>query len=160
MQRKRSVLAALLLSTGTIVAAAEAIPLPGGAGTIQPPPGWQRNPSSELVLRGPGRETDESPRLAIAVSGTDAASTAASLRAGWRRMADGCETIDDDLEPLGGRVWQRIRVRFAAGPLAFGQTGWVGSVGGRTVVIVLSAPDDRIGGFLAAAEAAIASISR
>jgi hypothetical protein len=160
MQRKASILVLLAFSGWAGVAASESIPLPAGAGMIQSPPGWQRRPSPELVLRGPGRDANEAPRLVITVSGIDAAATAASLRAGWQRMADGYKIIDDDLEPLGGRVWQRIRVHFAVGPLALAQTAWIGSVGGQTMIIVLSAPDDRIGGCLTAAAAAIASISR
>lgn len=159
MERKRCIFPALAVLAGTFLHASESIPLPDGAGMFHPPTGWTRLPSEPLVLRGPGRDADEAPRLAATVAAGDPASTAASMRDGWRRVADGCEFLDDDDEPLGGRIWRRIRVRFAAGPLAFGQTAWIGSVGGRTVVMVLSAPDERAGGHLAAAAAAVASIS-
>lgn len=159
MERKASIFIALLaFAGGTFLASAESS-LPGGAGTFLPPAGWTRTSAEMLVLRGPGRDASEAPRLALTLADGDAGSAATSLRDGWKRVADGCEMLDDDDEPLGGRVWRRMRVRFAAGPLAFGQTAWVGSVSGRTVVVVLSAPDERIGLHLAAASAAVASIS-
>ena len=147
-----------MLAYGTFLHSAESS-LPGNAGTFHPPAGWTRTMGETLVLRGPGRDANEAPRLAVTIADGDPASAASSLRDGWKRVADGCEMLDDDDEPLGGRVWRRIRVRFAAGPLAFGQTAWVGAVSGRTVVVVLSAPDDRIGLHLAAASDAVASIS-
>lgn len=159
MERKASICIALLaFAGGTFLASAESS-LPGNAGIFHPPTGWTRTSAETLVLRGPGRDASDAPRLALTIADGDAASAASSLRDGWKRVADGCEMLDDDDEPLGGRVWRRMRVRFAAGPLAFGQTAWVGSVGGRTLVIVLSAPDERIGLHLAAASAAVASIS-
>jgi hypothetical protein len=147
-----------VLAHGTFLHGVESS-LPDKAGTFLPPAGWIRTVSEMLVLRGPGRDANEAPRLAVTLADGDTASISASLRDGWTRVADGCELLDDDDEPLGGRVWRRIRVRFAAGPLAFGQTAWVGSVSGRTVVVVLSAPDERIGQHLATAAAAVASIS-
>lgn len=146
------------LAYGTFLHTAESS-LPGNTGTFTPPAGWTVAAGDMLVLRGPGRDASDAPRLVATIADGDPASTAASLRDGWKRVADGCDMLDDDDEPLGGRVWRRMRVRFAAGPLAFGQTAWVGAVAGRTVIFVLSAPDERIGLHLAAASAAIASIS-
>ncbi len=159
MERKASISMCLLaFASGTCLGSAESS-LPGDAGTFIAPAGWTRTSAEMLVLRGPGRDASEAPRLAVTLADGDPVSTAGSLREGWKRVAAGCEMLDDDDEPLGGRVWRRIRVRFAAGPLAFAQTAWVGSVSGRTVVVLLSAPDDRIGLHLAAASAAVASIS-
>jgi hypothetical protein len=133
--------------------------LPHGGGSMTIPAGWTEIAGTSLILRGPGKEAIDAPRLAVEIAAGDIASTTDSLRDGYRRLADGCEIIDDDQVPLGGRVWSRLRVRFAAGPLAFGQSAWVGTVGSRTVVVVLSAPDDSLAVYLAAASSAIASIS-
>ena len=159
MKRKACMFHLLLALAGGIFLQAGESSLPGNAGSFHPPAGWTRMTGEAFALRGPGRDDSEAPRLVVTIAAGDQGSTAASMRDGWKRVADGCELLDDDDEPLGGRVWRRMRVRFAAGPLAFGQTAWVGAVAGRTVVIVLSAPDDRIGLHLAAASDAVASIS-
>jgi len=157
MHRFRSILIPFLLCAGGLLAGE--VQLPGGSGTIVVPPGWESADGRILVLRAPARDAMEAPRLAISIADGDADSALGSLRDGYRRMADGCEILDDDQVPLGGRVWRRLRVRFATGPIAFGQSAWVGTVGTRTVVAVLSAPDERLAGSLAAASAAVASIS-
>ena len=157
MLRKCSILASVFLTSGMILAS-ESLPLPESTGTFLVPAGWHRVAAAGLVLRGPGNEAADAPRLVLTVVPGDLAATATSLKDGWKRVTDGCEILDDDNEPLGGRVWRRIRVRFAAGPLAFGQAAWIGSVNGRTVVAMLSAPDDRIGSHLASVTAAIATI--
>ena len=134
--------------------------LPAAACIITGPPGWSPAASPAFVLRGPvphGR-TEEAPRLAITIAEADIATTASSLRDGLMRVADGCEILDDDQIPLGGRVWRRIKTRFAAGPMAFGQYAWIGTVEGRTLVVVLSAPDDVVTTSLAPVSAAIATI--
>ncbi len=159
MRCKCSILASLLFGTGSFLAGAEAIPLPDGIGMIQPPQGWQSSTSPNLILRGLDKDAANAPRWAFTLASGDATTTAASLRDGWRRVTDGCEMIDDDDEPIGGRVWRRIRVRFAVGPLAFSQCAWIGTVNGRTLVAVLSAPDDQLAHHLAAASTALASIS-
>ena len=159
MERKRSIIFLILVLAGSFLAAGEALSLPGKTGMFHPPAGWTTLQSEPLIVRGPARDAGEAPRLVVTLSEGDPASAAATLRDGWKRVADGCEFLDDDDVPLGGRVWRRIRVRFAAGPLAFGQTAWIGQVAGRTMVIVLSAPDDRIGGYLAVASATVASIT-
>ncbi len=150
---------AFLLTMCLGQAAAGDARLPQAGGTLTIPAGWSEIAGSSLVLRGPGKDAMEAPRLAIGIAAGDVASATDSLRDGYRRLADGCEILDDDQVPLGGRVWRRLRVRFAAGPLAFGQSAWVGTVGEHTVVAVLSAPDDRIAAHLTAASAAVASIS-
>ena len=96
--------------------------------------------------------------MAISLAEAGVETAAESLRDGMRRVTDGCEILDDDSVPLGGRIWRRIRSRFAAGPLAFGQIAWISSVGGRTIVVVLSAPDDAIAAHVGAAAAAVGSI--
>lgn len=149
----------ILLSACAANACAAEARLPQEAGVITIPAGWAEAAGTTLVLRGPGTDAMAAPRLAVELAAGDVTSATESLRDGYRRLADGCEILDDDQVPLGGRVWRRLRVRFAAGPLAFGQSAWVGSVGNRTVVAVLSAPDDRIAAHLAAASAAVASIS-
>lgn len=151
----------ILLSTCLASAGAAEVRLPQEAGILTIPAGWTEvpRPGTTLVLRGPGTDAMEAPRLAVETAAGDVASATDSLRDGYRRLADGCEILDDDQVPLGGRVWRRLRVRFAAGPLAFGQSAWIGTVGNRTVVAVLSAPDDRIAAHLTAASAVIASIS-
>lgn len=157
MYRKHPVLIPLALCIGNLMAVEAQ--LPAGSGTIAVPPGWDSADGRVLVLRAPARDAMEAPRLAVSIADGDTDSALGSLRDGYRRMADGCEILDDDQVPLGGRVWRRLRVRFATGPVAFGQSAWVGTVGTRTVVAVLSAPDERIAGSLAAASAAVASIS-
>jgi len=158
MKRKECYIAAILLVTGTFLGAIESAALPEAAGAIVVPTGWRTVPGGCLILRGPG-EGYEVPRLALSVTSSAAPAAATALREGWRRVTDGREVIDDDDEPLGGRVWQRIRVRFAVGPLAVVQTAWIGTVGGRTVVAVLSSGDDHAAAHLVTAAAAVASIS-
>lgn len=148
---------ALLLAAGTFHSLFAA-DLPSATGTISVPTGWRIAAGEALTLLGPGGG-HHPPRLALRLAETAPAEAAAVLRAGWQRVADGCTVLDDDDEPLGGRVWRRIRVRYAVGPLAVAQTAWVGSVGGRTVVAVLSSDDDAAAAALATAAAAIASIS-
>ncbi len=136
------------------------VSIPGGGCTISPPSGWTIAPAVHLVFRGPitGNRTEDAPRMAITCAEAGVDSTADSLRDGIRRVADGCEILNDDSVPLGGRTWRRIRSRFAAGPLAFGQIAWISSVDGRTIVVVLSAPDDAIVAHLGPAAAAVGSI--
>jgi hypothetical protein len=102
-----------------------------------------------LIMRA-GEATRPAPALTV----TPTAPDPPPRREGWRRVTDG-RVID----MLGGRVWQRIRVRFAVGPLAVVQTAWIGTVGGRTVVAVLSSGDDHAAAHLVTAAAAVASIS-
>ncbi len=142
------------------VAYAEDFALPDSNWVITGPPDWTSAAVAGFVLRGPvshGR-TEEAPRLAITNAEADIATTASSLRDGLMRVTDGGEILDDDQVPLGGRVWRRIKSRFAAGPMAFGQYAWIGTVDGRTLVVVLSAPDDVVTASLALASAAIATI--
>ncbi len=110
------------------------------------------------ILVGPG-DSNDPPRLSLATATGDPATTAASVRDGYRRIGDGCQFIDDDDQPLGGRVWRRIRVRFAVGPLVFVQTAWIGAVDGRTVIAVLSSLEEQAAASLATGSAAVASIS-
>lgn len=151
-------LTCMLIACSTPLAGAETA-LPLDVGTITIPPEWSVVDGVGFVLRGPGRTALEAPRLAITTAVGDVDATTASLRDGYRRVADGCEILDDDTIPLGGRVWHRLRVRFATGPMAIGQSAWVGSVDGRTVVAVLSAPDEYLSSHLAKAAESIASIS-
>lgn len=159
MERKACIFILVALLCGSIHAADERIPLPDGAGSFLAAPGWRRLPISDVVLSGPVKGAAMAPRIAVAVAAGTPAATAASLRDGWSRVADGCEFIDDDELPLGGRVWRRIRMRFGAGPLTFGQNAWIGSVAGRTVVVILSGPDDSIGAHQGSAAAMVGSIS-
>lgn len=150
--------AAAAALSACLACAADAV-LPDGAGRIAVPDAWRVSAARPLVLLGAAAAATDAPRLAVTATDAPAADAAASLRAGYARIADGCEILDDDDAPLGGRVWRRLRVRFATGPVLFGQVAWVGTVGTRTVVAVLSAPDERIGAALPAASAAVASIS-
>lgn len=142
--------------TGTFLLAAEHRPLPDGAGTIVLPDRWHSGTPGVLIGPGPA---GEAPRLALAVGAGAPAATASTLRDAWRRVADGCELLDEDDEPLGGRVWRRLRARFAIGPLVTVQTAWVGTVDGRTVVAIYSATEEHAAEHLPAAVAAVASIS-
>jgi len=159
VKRKTSILPVLTFIAGAFLQAGEPLLLHDASVRLQPPAGWQRLAVPGVILRGPGTDLTEAPRLTISIVPGDVNSNAASMRDGWRRVSDGCDMIDDDDEPIGGRVWRRIRVRFAVGPLAFGQCAWIGQVNGRTMVAVLSAPDDHIVRHLVAASTTLASIS-
>lgn len=138
----------------------ESTMLPAGASQMMIPAGWMRAvDANACLLVGPGRTPDERPRLACSLGQGAPEELATAMRDAYRRITDGCEILDDDRIPVGGRVWHRLRVRFAAGPLAFGQSAWIGQADGRTLVFVLSAPDDQLADHLQAATAAIASIS-
>ncbi|HAT09413.1 MAG TPA: hypothetical protein DCS97_02190 [Planctomycetes bacterium] len=151
----------LLTMVDSRLGAEESTILPSGTARMILPVGWEQTADPGLcVLLGPGRTADERPRLTCTVgSGTPDEATEA-MRSAYRRLTDGCEILDDDRIPVGGRIWNRLRVRFAVGPLAFAQTAWIGEAEGRTLVFVLSAPDDLLARHLQAATAAIASLSR
>jgi hypothetical protein len=150
----------LLLLVDSVQSAEESTLLPSGTMRMIIPAGWK--PSSDAgmcVLTGPGRQAAEHPRLACTLGqGTPDAATEV-MRSAYLRITDGCEILDDDRIPVGGRIWNRLRVRFAAGPLAFGQTAWIGQTEGQTLVFVLSSPDEDLATHLPAATAAIASLS-
>lgn len=139
---------------------AESFPVPGSTLSADLPAQWVRLPGDErtAVIHGPGRSTAAMPKIAIACTSADPAAAAAAIRDGLMRVGDGCEVIDADQIPLGGRVWQRIRLRFAAGPLEFGQSIWAGTVAGRTVTVVLSAPEEDLAAHLPAGAAVVASL--
>ncbi len=150
----------LLLMVDSVQSAEESTLLPSGTMRMIIPAGWK--PSSDAgmcILIGPGRQAAEHPRLACTLGqGTPDAATEA-MRSAYLRITDGCDILDDDRIPVGGRIWNRLRVRFAAGPLAFGQTAWVGQAEGQTLIFVLSSPDEDLATHLPAATAAIASLS-
>ncbi|MBN8525437.1 MAG: hypothetical protein J0M02_08885 [Planctomycetes bacterium] len=156
MRTAAAIVLASVLGAGSAAAADAA--LPTGAGRIAIPEGWSCESGTALVLRGPGGN-DTAPRLAVTIAEADPAAAAQALRDGYVRITDGCEILDEDEVPMGGRIWRRTRVRFATGPVLFGQSAWIGSVGGRTVVAVLSAPDERLAAALSAAVAALSGIS-
>lgn len=139
---------------------AESTRIPGSILLADMPAGWSRADASaaQVVLKGPAAAGSSAPRIAIAVSPSDPDAAATSLRDGLLRIADGCEILDDDHVPLGGRVWRRMRLRFATGPLVFGQSAWIGAVDGTTMVVVLSASDDDLAKYLATAANVVAAL--
>jgi hypothetical protein len=150
----------LLIMIDSAPSAEESTLLPSGTTRMIVPAGWTSSSDpGTCILIGPGRLAAERPRLACTLGqGTPDTATEA-IRSAYLRITDGCEILDDDRIPVGGRIWNRLRVRFAAGPLAFGQTAWIGQTEGQTLVFVLSSPDEDLATHLPAATAAIASLS-
>jgi hypothetical protein len=149
----------LWLFACSILSGGESTIIPGTAISVQAPAGWNQAPGNVLVYEGHGPSQAEHPRLAFSVSTADPATAAATMRDALLRVTDGCQVIDEDTVPVGGRSWRRLHVRFATGPIVFAQSSWVGTVGGRTLIVVLSAPDERIGDSLLAATGALASLT-
>lgn len=139
---------------------AETLSSTDGLVTATIPQGWTTVPSDgAAVIQGRATDPVQAPRIALTLPGTPPAEAAAAIRAGVLKVGDGTEIIDEDDLPIGGRVWRRIRYRFATGPLVFGQSAWIGQVGGHTVSVVLSAPDDRLAAQIDAATGLIASLA-
>jgi hypothetical protein len=82
---------------------------------------------------------------------------AIALRDDLARLAQGFRLLEDDSVPLGGRIWRRLRLRFAIGPLACEQAAWIGTVGERTLIAVASAGDGSLGPALPLVERSLAS---
>lgn len=137
----------------------ESITIPKSTIQATVPAGWSQLPAdgTTTVLRGPGRIPSNSPRLSLACAASDPETTSASLRTSLLKITDGCQILDDDELPIGGRVWRRLRVRFAIGPLQFGQSAWIGSVSGRTTIVILSAPEDDLPAHLGTASELLGS---
>lgn len=158
MSKQRiSVLWCILIS---LLAGGESITVPGTAIVAIVPVEWTVLPldGPVAIIQGPGRNSGSLPRLTLATASGDPTTTSTALRTSLLRVADGCQILDDDELPIGGRVWRRLRVRFAIGPVPFGQSAWVGSVSGKTVVAVLSAPEDILATQLATATTVVASL--
>lgn len=145
----------ILLLMGTFLHAVEIVPLPGARTELAVPAGWTIRPGTGLLLHDPA----SAARLVIMPSANSVEAAATAMREGWLRLTDGCEIGDDSEVPLGGRVWRRIGARFATGPLVFAQIAWISTVDGRTVIAVLSAPDERLAASAPVAGAALATIS-
>jgi hypothetical protein len=136
---------------------ADPVATPGGGAAFTPPPGWLRLDREGATWRAP-RDAGSAARIALSTSAGSPAEAAAELRDGWRRVAS-AEMLDEDDVPAGGRTWRRLHARVAAGPLIFAQCAWIGTVGGRTLVIVASAPDALPPAALAAADGVLGSLS-
>lgn len=149
----------ILLLMGTFLHAVEIVPLPGVRAELAVPAGWTIRPGTGLLLHGPARDPATAARLIIMPSANGVEAAATAMREGWLRLTDGCEIGDDSEVPLGGRVWRRIGARFATGPLVFAQIAWIGTVDGRTVIAVLSAPEEGLAASAPVAGAALATIS-
>lgn len=141
----------------SILSSGESLSIPGSLLVATIPSGWNTLPPDgpTVVLHNPGHG---SARLSIAIAAGDPTAVCTSLRSSLLRIADGCQITDDDELPVGGRVWRRLRVRFAIGPVAFGQSAWIGVVSGKTVVTVLSAQEDDLPAHLGTATAVLNSL--
>lgn len=158
MSKQRIILLTCVLATA--LASAESIIIPRTPVLATIPVGWSALPQDGVtaVLRGPGSTPASIPRLSLATAAGDPAATCATLRSSLLRVTDGCQILDDDELPIGGRVWRRLRVRFAIGPAQFGQSAWIGSVSGKTIIVVLSAPEDELPAYLATAATLLTSL--
>lgn len=155
--RQITLLACFLAS---VLTSGESITIPGAGVLATVPTGWNALPAEGMiaVLAGPGRSAASIPRMTLAGAAGNPMALGSALRSSLQRVADGCQFIDDDEVPLGGRIWRRMRVRFAVGPSPFGQSIWIGTVVGHTVVIVLSAPEDDLTSHIASATALLSSL--
>ena len=129
----------------TTLSAADNILIVGSTGLgVQPATGWTRQEGGTFLLRGPGKDGALAPRFTVTVvSGTIADMTTA-FRKRFSRVAAGSEILNEDDVPLGGRTWHRLRTHLAIGPIVLGQSIWIGSINGHTIVAVLSTGDDFI----------------
>jgi hypothetical protein len=96
--------------------------------------------------------------MAIASEDADPATAATRLRDHLGTLAKDFQVLDDDELPLGGRSWRRIRMRFQAAGVAIDQAAFCGSVGGRTITVVLSGPAEHFDRNWQACTAAIATL--
>jgi hypothetical protein len=158
MSKQRIII--LLCVLATTLTSVESCTIPQTQVLATIPAGWNVLPTDgvTVVLRGPGRIPAAIPRLSLATAAGDPVATCASLRSSLLRVTDGCRILDDDEIPIGGRVWRRLRVRFAVGPAQFGQSAWIGSVSGITIIVVLSAPEDELPAYLSMSAALLTSL--
>lgn len=158
MSKQRIVLLVCILAA--TLTSAESIIIPRAPVAATVPVGWSVLPQdgATAVLRGPGRTPADIPRLSLATTAEDPVAACTSLRSSLLHVTDGCRILDDDELPIGGRVWRRLRVRFAIGPAQFGQSAWIGTVSGKTIIVVLSAPEDELPAHLATAAVLLTSL--
>ncbi|MDW8372581.1 MAG: hypothetical protein RMM29_02895 [Planctomycetota bacterium] len=97
--------------------------------------GWQ-----ELVpgLYRPPAGGGWEARLGVRMIEEDPATARLRLQEAWTTMFEALAILDDDALPLGGRVWQRLRVQYRIADLPWEQTAWIGRVGPRTLMLVLA----------------------
>lgn len=124
---------------GAILLLAAALPAADttpGMGSFRPPAGWRAAAPGLYTAQAGGAEW----RLAWSVAEAAPAQEVERLRHAWMRMLEVASWLDDDDVPLGGRVWRRLRaiVRPPGEPLEC--TAWIGQVGGRTVLLILTHP--------------------